>query len=220
MARFKSMHLFMLLALSLPGCSLQVRPDKADYRYRQSFIAQEDKDPLLAGKRNGGANAPSTTPTKPREGGDLAASRCRERVGWRYKGAAEYAMRNLLGACLGRDVAATTLQGQGLKLRAKQPRQGDLVLFHNTMDRNGNGSLDDKFTAAGLVVGVKGARIAFVYLRQGRAQLGWLNLSQPNRRRLGHRAAVQNSFLRQVQPEDKADTPYLAGQLLAGFATL
>lgn len=214
------MHLLLVWALLLCGCSLQVRRDTAEYRYRQSVIAQEDKDPLLAGKRGGGAPASSTKPAKPKGGGDAAASRCRKRIGWRYKGEAGQSIRNLLGACLDREVEAATLQGKGLQLRATKPRPGDLVFFHNTVDQNGNGSLDDRFTAAGLVVGVEGPRIAFVYLRRGHAHLGWLNLAQPNRRRLADRSTVQNSYLRQVQPEDKADTPYLAGQLLAGFATL
>lgn len=210
-------RLLMVLAAMSAGCSLQVKRDSAEYRYRQSVIAQEDKDPLLAGKR-GEAKPPKAAPQK--TSGGAAAQRCRERVGWRYNGDEARATRTLLGACLGRDVQATAINGKGLKLRAGAPRQGDLVLFHNTVDQNGNGNLDDKFTAAGLVVEVKGPHISFVYLRQGRAHLGWLNLAQPNRRRLADRAKVQNSFLRQIHPGDRADTPYLAGQLLAGFATL
>ncbi len=208
----------ILLILALAGCNMQVRRDKAGYRYRQSVIGQEDRDPLLPSKR--GVSAPAAKPKPAEDSGEKSANRCRERVGWRYNGDSSTATRTLLKACLGRDVQAKALLGEGLKLRGTGPTQGDLVLFHNTYDRNANGSLDDTFTAAGLVVGVTGPRVAFVYLRQGKAHLGWLNLSQPNRRRLKDRDKVQNSYLRQVQPDDRADTPYLAGQLLAGFATL
>lgn len=210
--------LLTVLAGLLAGCSMQVRRDKAAYRYRQSLIGQEDRDPLLPSTR--GAGEPAAKPEPPKESGEVAARRCRERVGWRYDGDAGTATRALLKACLGREVKAEVLDGKGLKLRGKGPVSGDLVLFHNTYDRNANGSLDDTFTAAGLVVGITGPRVSFVYLRQGKANLGWLNLSQPNRRRLEQGDQVQNSYLRQVQPNDRADTPYLAGQLLAGFATL
>ena len=93
------------------------------------------------------------------------------------------------------------------------------MLFHHTRDRNNNGRSDDRFTAAGVVLGRSGSRVEFMILRGKCARVGVLNLAQPNRRRLrGHR--VENSFVRTITAADPPNTRYLAGQLLAGFVTL
>lgn len=125
----------------------------------------------------------------------------------------------MLRACLGPSVPKDAPRG-GLKLRLAAPRAGDLVLFHDTRDANGNRKIDDRFTDCGVVTDVQGFRVRFVYLhpRSGRVTVGALNLRQPNRRRLSG-ATIQNTFLRVRRRVDPPRTRYLAGQLLAGFAT-
>ena len=113
----------------------------------------------------------------------------------------------------------SALRGKGVDLRDDDARPGDLVLFHNTRDRNNNGRPDDRFTAAGVVLDRSGHRVTFMILRGGYARVAVLNMEQPHMRRLPGRARLENTYLRVISPADPPNTRYLAGQLLAGFVT-
>lgn len=95
------------------------------------------------------------------------------------------------------------------------PRAGDVVLFHNLLDANGNGKIDDWNTGCGIVIEERPRRRFVAAVRTGHAPrraLVWPD--GPARRVLDGRPV--NSFLRVPHPSDPADTPYLAGQLYAG----
>lgn len=197
--------------LLLAGCSTALRPESVSYQYRQSMISDDLEPEAPVSRRR------QKKIRRPRSDPNAAARRCRQLRGRRMGGGARAALR-LIKRCLRRSLPARVLRGRGVELRLDAPRPGDLVLFHNTRDRNNNGRSDDRFTATGVVVGRSAERVEFVYLRDRRVQLGVLNLSQPNRRRLRGRR-VENSYLRIIQPADPPRTRYLAGQLLAGFTT-
>lgn len=205
----------LLAALPLlTCCSGTIRQETVPYQYRQSMIGAGDEPGVAAppAKRTRQRTARSPDPLKD-------ARRCRLMLGRTFRGNNKRATLRLIKACLRRRVPAGVLRGRGVDLREGGARPGDLVLFHNTRDRNNNGRSDDRFTSTGVVLGRSGARVEFIFLRAKQARLGVLNTAQPNRRRLrGHR--VENSFVRTITAADPPNTRYLAGQLLAGFVTL
>jgi hypothetical protein len=199
-------RLVPLIAL-LAGCAGHPSPEPFPHRFSQSLI---DVPPLLDNSDGDGRSIARP----PR-----AVTRCRSLVG-RTLDAADAAMR-LLRACLGPTMTgALAKAGQpfaALEPRRSEPLLLDVALFRGTRPEAGEGITD-----AGVVVAVTGSRVEFVYVRAatGRVALGALNMSQPHRRRLGRSARVENSYLRVIRPTDGPATRYLAGELLAGFATL
>ncbi len=145
MTRAAILNYHLAAVLLCAGCGGDIQRERIRYRYRQSVVGQETNDPLLAG----GRGAPTSSGRSLAEaapapmGGSTAASRCKRRRGWRYRGDLAHATHTLISACLGRDISAGALKGEGLSLRQGRPRVGDLVLFHNTLDQNKNGALDD-----------------------------------------------------------------------------
>jgi hypothetical protein len=137
-------------------------------------------------------------------------------VGRTFRGKRVEARLRLVEACLRRRVAPRLLREGPQELQRHRARPGDLVLFHNTRDANRNGEIDDAWTDVGVVVRARSGRVDFVYLRRSRAHLGVLDLKQPHRRRT-RAGDVKNTYLRTKRRNDPARTPYLAGELLAGF---
>lgn len=209
----RRLFLVSLAVLGLSACSGS-RTTSIGTLYRQALLGQ-DEDLLLDPVNR--ANAPSDRVVNP-SGADRM-DRCRALIGRRFSGPEERATRRLFGACLGRELPGSLLSGQGTRLD-ERPREAGLVYFRRTRDLDGDGRVDDGVTKVGLVLGVAAdGRVTFLHLLGSRARLGWLNLAQPNRRRLdGDR--IENSFLGTIRPGDHPLTPYLAGQLLAGFASL
>ncbi len=96
-----------------------------------------------------------------------------------------------------------------------RPDKGDIVLFHNQLDANGNGELDDWLTGCGVVVDTKGPRFEAV-TRTGYAPrriVAWPD--GPDTTVTDGRKA--NSFIRIPHRSDPSGTAYLAGRLYAGF---
>jgi hypothetical protein len=120
----------------------------------------------------------------------------------------------------GRGIAALSQRASaaGALVTDGRPRPGDIALFHNQVDANGNGVVDDWHTGAGVVVERDGPRFVAV-ARTGHAPrrvVAWPD--GPAAREVGGR--VVDSFLRVPHPSDPEDTPYLAGQLYAGHIDL
>lgn len=94
------------------------------------------------------------------------------------------------------------------------PRPGDIVLFHNQSDRNGNRTVDDWLTGCGIVIEIID-KTFIALVRTGRGPRSvYVTFDTPSvRERTGR---VINSFLRVPSPADPVDTEYLAGQLYAG----
>lgn len=205
-------------SLLLAGCGARVQREPVPYQFRQSLI-NEESDPLLA--RSAQPRRRKARRKRARRPKPLAARlrRCRRLQGRAISGTPRRAARRLARRCLGRKVSTRILKGQGAELRSRQASPGDLVLFHNTIDRDGNGKADDRYTTAGVVLGRAAHQVSFIYLRQGHARLGTLSLNQPNRRRLPGSTKPSNSYIRTIKPADPKNTRYLAGQLLAGFIT-
>jgi probable lipoprotein NlpC len=99
----------------------------------------------------------------------------------------------------------------------RQPLPGDLVFFHDTYDRNGNGEADDGVTHTGLVEEVRPDGTVVFLHRGGRVVMrGQLDLAAPDVAR-GPGGEPRNSALRVARRGDPAGQPLLAGQLFAGF---
>ena len=96
-----------------------------------------------------------------------------------------------------------------------RPDRGDIVLFHNQVDANGNGEIDDWLTGCGVVVDTRGRRFEAV-IRTGYAPrriIAWPD--GPDTTMIDGRKA--NSFIRVPHRSDPSGTAYLAGRLYAGF---
>jgi hypothetical protein len=122
-------------------------------------------------------------------------------------------------SCRGPGSYEGLILGKDADVTLGPPKAGDLILFHNTDDTNGNRKADDLYTDAGIILSVDGDRYEFLYLRGEKAALGYVNPRQPYRRRLSA-DHIENSFIRVIRPDDPPEARYLAGQLLAGFVHL
>lgn len=101
--------------------------------------------------------------------------------------------------------------------REARPLPGDLVFFHDTYDRNGDGRARDPLTHVGIVerAGPDGA-VTFLH-RGGRGVArGTLSLRRPDSER-GPEGERWNSRVRSARPGDPPGTRYLAGELFAAF---
>jgi hypothetical protein len=194
-------HALLLVALVLEGCGAQPLPEAIPYRFSQSL--------LLGGHQPPERSAPAAAASRGASP-ETAARRCLGLVGRVPQGSAQQARQWLLHSCTGRTLPPASMRGEGLDLRPTQPRLLDLAVFRTA----------DGVREVGVVVQVEGERARFVFLRGDRADLGRLNLAHPDRRRLEGSTRIENSYLRVIRPADPPTTTYLAGQLLAGFATL
>lgn len=212
------LHILAAAVPLLACCGGTVHQETVPYRYRQSMV-NDGREPQAApaARRRPTRRARSYWDKTPATGKD--ARRCLLMRGRRFRGSGARATLRLVKACLRRRLPASALRGKGVDLRDDDARPGDLVLFHNTRDRNNNGRPDDRFTAAGVVLDRSGHRVTFMILRGGYARVAVLNMEQPHMRRLPGRARLENTYLRVISPADPPNTRYLAGQLLAGFVT-
>jgi hypothetical protein len=95
-----------------------------------------------------------------------------------------------------------------------RPRPGDIVLFHNQVDANGNGEIDDWLTGCGVVLDRDGPRFHAVVrtAHAPREIVVWPD--GPAVRLLD--GELVNSYLRVPHRSDPDDAQYLAGVLYAG----
>jgi hypothetical protein len=94
------------------------------------------------------------------------------------------------------------------------PVRGDIVLFHNQNDRNGNAVADDWLTGSGIVTETVGTTF-FALVRTGRGpRLVRVTPDAPAVRK--RNGVVINSFLRVPKASDPKDADYLGGLLYAG----
>jgi hypothetical protein len=97
------------------------------------------------------------------------------------------------------------------------PRPGDMVFFRDTHDRNNDGKLNDGLTHIGIVERVSAdGTVTFVHKAGGLVKRGRFNLSHPDERK-DEQGRVLNDWLRR---RDKRNRGYLAGELVAGFASV
>jgi hypothetical protein len=97
------------------------------------------------------------------------------------------------------------------------PQVGDMVFFRDTHDRNKDGRLNDGLTHIGIVerVGEDGT-VTFVHRAGKGVKRGRFNLARPDARK-DEQGRVLNDWLRR---RDKRNRGYLAGELVAGFASV
>ncbi|MBK8482635.1 MAG: hypothetical protein IPL40_15975 [Proteobacteria bacterium] len=93
------------------------------------------------------------------------------------------------------------------------------TLAPETNRRGARPAQSDSLREVGIVVGCSGLRAEFVFLCGRRLRLGRLDASDPHRRRDGQ-GVVVNSYVRLRRPSDEPGAAYLAGALLAGYATV
>ena len=96
------------------------------------------------------------------------------------------------------------------------PHPGDLVFFHDTLDRNGDGRRDDPLTHVAIVERIRadGTVVLVQYGSRG-VDRAYLDLAHPHRHRDPTTHRVVNSYLRRGTHGQR-----LAGELFAGFGTV
>jgi peptidoglycan DL-endopeptidase CwlO len=100
------------------------------------------------------------------------------------------------------------------------PTVGDVVYFDNTYDKNKNGKLDDLLTHIGLVESLETDGTFYVIHRTSRGIIREpMNLRKANKRR-DQKGKIINGWLRRKKRRDPPGTPYLMGELFAGFGTI
>lgn len=110
-------------------------------------------------------------------------------------------------------------QTAGAIYHTPRPAVGDLIFFHNTFDRNGDGRNNDWYTHIGIVEDVQeDGTVAFLSYMAGEVQRGWMNLEAPDTARRNGREI--NTTLRTPGRNDPEHTQHLAGELFAGFGSL
>lgn len=93
---------------------------------------------------------------------------------------------------------------------------GDIVFFHNTVDRNQDGRNNDWYTFAAIVEAHgKEGKLHLLGYEQGKVQRFTMDLTNPNAQ-MDRRGEDANSQLRQPRDSDPPFSQYLTGQLFAG----
>lgn len=96
------------------------------------------------------------------------------------------------------------------------PAIGDIVFFHNTVDRNRDGRNNDWYTFAAVVEARgKEGKIQLLGYQHGKVQRLTMDLTNPNAQ-MDRRGDKANSQLRAPQDSDPPFAQHLAGQLFAG----
>ncbi|HWP34884.1 MAG TPA: NlpC/P60 family protein, partial [Thermodesulfobacteriota bacterium] len=104
--------------------------------------------------------------------------------------------------------------------RGPEIRPGDLVFFHNTWDRNGDGRVNDLLTHVGIVERVEpDGTVVFVSRVSRGIERYRMNLRAPHLHR-GPGGRVLNDYMRRKWRGDPAGMRYLTGELFAAFGTL
>jgi hypothetical protein len=109
------------------------------------------------------------------------------------------------------------IERHGQMHRRKVPAPGDLVFFHDSYDRNGDGKLNDRFTHMGLVEEVlpDGTALIIHATNHGIVREP-MNLMRPHEAKDSQGREI-NAILRRKTAEDSPGTPRLMSELFAGF---
>jgi len=104
---------------------------------------------------------------------------------------------------------------------AHSPVAGDLIFFHNTLDRDKDGRADDWFTMAAVVERSDGdGTVTLIGYARGAIRRMHMNLKHPSIRRNEITNKTHNDLLRAKSMEDRPFTAYLAGELFASYGRL
>lgn len=109
------------------------------------------------------------------------------------------------------------IERHGQMHRRKVPAPGDLVFFHDSYDRNGDGKLNDRFTHMGMVDEVlpDGTTLIIHATNHGIVREP-MNLMRPHEARDPQGREI-NAILRRKAAHDTPRTPRLMSELFAGF---
>jgi len=97
------------------------------------------------------------------------------------------------------------------------PAPGDLVFWHDTWDRNGNGDADDRFTHLGLVEYVVDGTVVFLHRGSRGVARGAMRLDLPDARAAD--GVLVNTPIR-ARSARPTGAPVLAGELFAAYGRI
>ncbi len=127
---------------------------------------------------------------------------------------------------VGQGEEAIAQMHEGIKKRgriyhATRPAVGDVIFFHNTFDRNGDGRNNDWYTHVGMVEGVEeDGTIHVLSFLGGKVDSFPINLEHPRLASDESTGKMWNHPLRQQLDTDPPFTQYLGGELFAGFGSM
>jgi len=224
------MRLLLILALALTACGNQETQGPAYH----SPLLRSAWEPLFprptppstgepsAGDRADGKDTSGAAGRDPRPemiaGGRALLGKTEERSGYGAQDLEQILGRAIPGLSWRADQGLAALvqiaERAGAFSTDGKPRPGDIALFHNQTDANGNGEADDWLTGCGVVIERDGSRFVAV-VRTGHAPREIVAWPDGPAVRL-QEGTVVNSFLRVPHRSDPDGTPYLAGTLYAG----
>jgi len=109
------------------------------------------------------------------------------------------------------------IERHGQLHRRKVPAPGDLVFFHDSYDRNGDGKVNDRFTHMGLVEDVlPDGTVQIIHATNHGIVREPMNLMRPHDARDAEGHEI-NAILRRKSANDSPHTPRLMSELFAGF---
>lgn len=112
------------------------------------------------------------------------------------------------------------VQVGGAIYHSTRPAVGDLVFFHNTFDRNGDGRSNDWYTHVGVVESIDDAgNISVLSYLDSRVSRSYMNLERPEEA-TDEQGETVNTTMRRRSSSDPPYTQYLASELFAGFGSL
>ena len=113
----------------------------------------------------------------------------------------------------------THLRKHGQRHRGPVVQAGDLVVFDNTWDYNGDGLVNDPLTHVGIVERVESnGTIVFISRVAGAIERYRMNVAHPHIHRTAD-GRLLNDYMRRKHWRDGEQTPYLTGELFAAFGT-
>jgi hypothetical protein len=119
----------------------------------------------------------------------------------------------------GVDAAWRAMEVYGVTVRdGLWPAPGDLVFWHDTYDRNGNGRADDGLTHVGIVLYVVDRTVVFLHRGSKAVARGAMDTRRPDAAR-SETGEVVNSYIRKKDPRLEG-VPVLAGALFAGYGRI
>ncbi len=112
---------------------------------------------------------------------------------------------------------ATRAYGSVFGRRGEWPSPGDLIFWHDTYDRNGNGRADDRFTHAGIVEYVVDGTVVFLHRGGKGVARGAMTRTRPDEKAAD--GVLLNSHIRS-KTASRTGVPVLAGALFSAYGRI
>ena len=207
-------NLLLLLSIPVVGCGgVRFEHDPISYSSPAAarWVSPLEKPPFATAQKNPlRANAVAFAEKRAHSETSVLDFGCRDiadlfaALGKRVDWDASQPLSNLIRAA----------ERRGAYDARRMPRPGDIVLFHNQTDRNGNHIADDWLTGCGIVLSREADTFRALTRTEHGPRIATVTPKIPSVRTRDGR--ILNSYVRVPGPNDPPNAEYLSGQLFAG----